>query len=185
VRLSFAAVRFIFPKSRLHEREPSYDFAHEWRSCCFPGGVAMKRTLVLFVSITLLLVTAHRLPAPIVEETTPTPAPQESAKPKPKRITKPKVTTKFAGTWTGTIRFGPALVVDYTLVINSAGSSVQEKSAQWGSHFYSATCDGKTVRWQTLGTDSRWALTPNPDGKTALVTGTAVVSPVIFHERSP
>jgi hypothetical protein len=139
----------------------------------------------LLTAVVLLLAT-HRLPAPITEiPESPTPAPEQSAKPKPKRITKPKVTTKFAGTWTGTIRFGPTLVVEYTLVINSAGSSVQEKSAQWGSHFYSATCDGKTVRWQTLGTDSRWALTPNPDGKTALVTGTAVVSPVIFHRTSP
>ena len=139
---------------------------------------------VLFITVVLLLLT-HRLPAPITEiPESPTPAPKQSAKPKPKRITKPKVTTKFAGTWTGTIRFGPTLVVDYTLVINSAGSSVQEKSAQWGSHFYSATFDGKTVRWQTLGTNSRWALTPNSDGKTSLVTG-VVVSPVIFHRTSP
>src|SRR6266700_8186918 len=141
-----------------------------------------NRLRFALLAVMLLLITAHRLPAPISEiPESPTPAPEQSAKPKPKRTITLKVTTKFAGTWTGTIRFGPTLVVDYTLVINSAGNSVQEKSAQWGSHFYSATCDGKTVRWQTLGTDSRWALTPNPDGKTALVTGTAVVSPVIFH----
>jgi len=137
------------------------------------------------LAVMLLLITAQRLPAPIHEiPESPRPAPEQSAKSKPKRITKPKVTTKFAGTWTGTISFGPKLVIDYTLVINSAGSSVQEKSAQWGSHLYSATFDGKTVRWQTLGTNSRWALTPNSDRKTALVTG-IVVSPVIFHRTSP
>ena len=106
----------------------------------------MGKRKVLFITVVLLLLT-HRLPAPITEiPESPTPAPEQSAKPKPKRITKPKVTTKFAGTWTGTIRFGPTLVVDYTLVINSAGSSVQEKSAQWGSRSYPAIRDGKTVR---------------------------------------
>jgi hypothetical protein len=98
---------------------------------------------------------------------------------------------KFAGTWTGTLNIGGTrrwwntspLLADYTFVINSAANSVQEKSAQWGSRSYPAIRDGKTVRWQTLG-HQRWALTPNPDGKTALVTGT-VVSPVIFHRTSP
>src|SRR5712671_1406235 len=35
----------------------------------------------------LLFLTAHRLPAPIVEEEKPTPASEKSAKPKPKRPT--------------------------------------------------------------------------------------------------
>jgi len=137
------------------------------------------------LAVMLLLITAHRLRAPIHEiPESPRPAPEQSAKSKPKRITKPKVTTKFAGTWTGTISFGPKLVIDYTLVINSADSSVKEKSLTWGSHFYSARCDGKTIRWQTLGPNKRWALTPNPDGRTALVLrpeGPAV----IFHKTSP
>ncbi len=44
----------------------------------------------LFV-IGFVLLTAHRLPAPIVEEN-PTPAPEQMAKPKPKRPVKPKAT---------------------------------------------------------------------------------------------
>jgi hypothetical protein len=47
----------------------------------------MKRTLGLFLIVALLLAMAHRLPAPVVEETTPTPSPAKSASPKPKRRT--------------------------------------------------------------------------------------------------
>ena len=70
----------------------------------------MKRTLVLFLATALLLVTAHQLPAPIVEETTPTPATTPSSvrsKPRPKS-TEPesdhnsKSVRSFQGTWTGT-----------------------------------------------------------------------------------
>ena len=145
----------------------------------------MSARSCVFLVLALLLVGTHRLPAPITEiPESPTPGPEQSAKPKPKGITKPKVTTKFAGTWTGIIRFGPTLVVDYTLVINSAGSSVQEKSAQWGSRSYPAIRDGKTVRWQTLGPNKRWALTPNPDGRTAVVLRPEGPQ-VIFHRTSP
>src|SRR6266571_3722003 len=65
----------------------------------------------------LLAATAHRLPAPIVEEN-PTPARERVAKSKPKRTTEskpsssmarpsatsaPLPTRRFAGTWIGTI----------------------------------------------------------------------------------
>src|SRR6266851_843890 len=59
----------------------------------------MKRTLAFCLTATLLLSTAHRLPAPIQEER-PTPAPQESAKPKPKEAIKPKVTSESSETST-------------------------------------------------------------------------------------
>ena len=70
-----ADIRSISPKSRLHDRESSYDFSHEWRSCCFP----VKRAIGLIV--VLMLVTAHRLPAPIQEiAESPTPTPEQAAK---------------------------------------------------------------------------------------------------------
>lgn len=51
----------------------------------------MKRlTFILILSI--LVTTAHRLPAPISEESTPTPAPEQSVKPKAKHSPKPKTT---------------------------------------------------------------------------------------------
>jgi cytoskeletal protein RodZ len=83
------------------------------------------RTLTLLLIVALLLITAHRLPAPIQEvpeSPTPaaTPVPAESAKPKPKRISKPKSEasqqatsparqkpsskqSRFAGIWVGTM----------------------------------------------------------------------------------
>ncbi|HXP34585.1 MAG TPA: hypothetical protein VN827_03465 [Chthoniobacterales bacterium] len=70
----------------------------------------MTRALTLLtVSVTLLLVSAHRLPAPIAEETTPTPTPkpkqEATSKPKPKPEAVPKVkaspTHSFAGIWSG------------------------------------------------------------------------------------
>jgi hypothetical protein len=55
----------------------------------------MKRPLTLLLTVTLLLITAHRLPAPIQEvPESPTPVPQQSAKPKPKRTAKPEAASK-------------------------------------------------------------------------------------------
>jgi hypothetical protein len=57
----------------------------------------LRRTSRLLLVVALLLVTAHRLPAPIVETPeNPTPTPKQSAKPKPKRTIKPKVTNENA-----------------------------------------------------------------------------------------
>ena len=51
----------------------------------------MNRTKTLFFAAAVLIVTAHLAPAPIVEESSPTPAPEQSvkSKPKPKRTPKP------------------------------------------------------------------------------------------------
>jgi len=137
-----------------------------------------------------LLLTAHRLPAPIAEESS-TPVPQQSAKPKPKRVIKPKVTTenaegavtsqkrmiapaatpnqnRFDGTWMGTLNNLPfAGNVDFTLVVTANGTSVTEKSANFGTNTFEVNCDGSTMKWET---GSSWTLTPIGDGQTALVT---------------
>lgn len=71
----------------------------------------MKRTLALPLTVALLLITGHRLPAPISEvpETTPAPKPKREAiprpKPKPEVASKPKSTANlsFAGAWTGSV----------------------------------------------------------------------------------
>jgi hypothetical protein len=147
------------------------------------------RRATLFFGVVLLLITAHRLPAPISEILeSPTPAPEQSAKPKPKRTIKPKVTSEssesstkrktalpaqsqptpnrnpFDGTWRGFLH-----VADYTLIINVAGNTVTEKSAKWGTFTWPTTCDGKTIRWNDGGSCA-WTFTPNPDEKTALAT---------------
>ena len=69
----------------------------------------MNLTVRLTLSFAILLITAHRLPAPISEapETTPSPQPNREViprpKPKPKAIAKPRATPSrsFAGTWSG------------------------------------------------------------------------------------
>ena len=138
----------------------------------------------------LLFISAHRLPAPIAEESS-TPVPQQSAKPKPKRISKPKVANenaeaavtsqkrtiapaatpnqnRFDGTWMGTLNNLPfAGNVDFTLVVTANGTSVTEKSANFGTNAFEVNCDGSTMKWET---GSSWTLTPIGDGQTALVT---------------
>lgn len=142
------------------------------------------------IALALLLVTAHRLPAPIVEESS-TPAPKQSAKPKPKRVSKPKAANenaeraampqkrtitpaatrnqnRFDGTWVGTLNNLPFTGnVEFTLVVTGNGTSVTEKSANFGTNTFQVNCDGSTMRWET---GSSWTLNPIAEGQTALVT---------------
>lgn len=156
---------------------------------------AMKGTLRLLLSIALLLVTAHRLPAPIQEVLeSPSPESEESAKPKPKRTAKPKASersesstknkapspqpqiqaTPFAGTWSGTMNINFFGDIGYTFLIEPAQTTVK----MWGtnkpseiSHTKADVCrasvgvDGISWTWSAW----RWTLKPYPDGKTALV----------------
>jgi hypothetical protein len=58
----------------------------------------VKRTLTLLLTVALLLITTHRLPAPISEiPESPTPTPERSAKPKLKRTPKPKPAAQNSG----------------------------------------------------------------------------------------
>jgi hypothetical protein len=154
----------------------------------------MKSLARFLTVVSMLVLSPHRLPAPIVEIETPTPAPR-SAKPpqqaKSKRVqSDSKVSTtatseqaRFTGTWVGKVVAGPPYPIEYTLVINSAGTKVQEKSTVWGSHLYPAIRNGKSIQWETLG-HSYWKLTPNSDGRTALVQYLGGAS-AIFHKTSP
>ena len=153
----------------------------------------MKPTLRLLCVIVLLIISAHRLPAPI-EETPekPTPTPEQSAKPRVKHAAKPKAAREnsessakrqtsptlprsqapldqnpFNGTWVGVLNNLPFTGnVEFTLLVSASGTAVTEKSTL-GTNNFEATCDGSTMRWET---GSSWTLTPNPDGKTALIT---------------
>ena len=136
----------------------------------------MNRTLAFCLTATLLLSTVHRAPAPISEVETPTPAPKRAIKHNTgedsQRTTKrqtpsptPKTQTTrnrnpFDGTWVG--------FDDWTLFINGVGTSVTQKHPTWGTSTWPATCDGSTLRW--TGGTCPWTFTPNPDGKTAMVT---------------
>src|SRR5438094_6995046 len=100
----------------------------------------MKHALLV---LAFLLATTSRLPAPIQEvPESPTPAPEQSSKPKPKRTIKPKVasessesstkprtslpkpqiqatsnSTPFAGTWSGTMNISFFGDIGYTFLI--------------------------------------------------------------------
>lgn len=150
----------------------------------------MKRSLVLFLTVALLLMTTHRLPAPIQEvpeSPTPTPAVAPAAQPRkspPKPKAKPQTktattslqagATRFAGTWTGRIKFWEAGDVDVTLVINAEGTSVRQSSKPaYGPWTRPLTYNGKLLSWQTGPTNTvAWTLTLNPDEQSALVTRT-------------
>lgn len=153
----------------------------------------MRRTLGTAFVVALLLTGTHRLPAPIVEsEEKPTPAAEESAKPKVKRTSRPKSSNSdssensgkqqarapsaaptppenpFEGTWVGTLNNLPfAGNVQFTLGVTASGTAVTEKSVNFGTHNFQVNCDGTTMKWET---GSSWTLTPNPDRSTALVT---------------
>ena len=156
----------------------------------------MKRTASTLLILFFLLATSHRLPAPIQEAPeSPTPAPEQSAKPKPKQTTKPKATSEnsesstkvktssprpqskaipqrnlFDGIWVGTCaHVGMYDDLPITLVISGTEVAVTKTiySKRYDSGYQEATCDGQTMRW----TDTcNWTMTPNSDGKTALVT---------------
>lgn len=150
----------------------------------------LRRAICFLFTIALLLITAHRLPAPISEEN-PTPASEQTPKPKAKRSPKLKavaedtdktvaqrtraavptptpIQNRFDGAWVGTLNNLPFTGnVEFTLFVSGSGTSVIEKSANFGSNTFQSNCDGNTMRWET---GSSWTLTPNPDGQTALIT---------------
>src|SRR6266446_1009310 len=138
-----------------------------------------------------LLLTAHRLPAPIAEESS-TPVPEQSAKPKPKRAKTASESSKsstqrqtpspqpksestlnpapFAGTWIGILNWGIGGNAEHTIVIDAAQKTVSVTNLESGPVF-PASINGNGICWTTgpLG-QHRWLLKPYPDGKTALVT---------------
>jgi len=90
----------------------------------------------------------------------------------------------FDGTWVGTIntRYGPA---KFTLSVTGNGTVESDKSeGGYPGGPRNATNDGKTMTWY-WGLDNKTVetFTPNPDGKTAVVTGTgpAIHGMSAFH----
>jgi hypothetical protein len=147
----------------------------------------LRRTSCFFLVATLLLVAAHRLPAPIQEvPASPTPAPEKSAKltPKPKRkpegnetsgkkpeskTIKPTssetspVRARFAGTWKGQMSDGG----QWTIIIDPTETKANAIGGMWGDEDGLARIDQNTISWKH--TINKWSLTVLPDGKTAKV----------------
>jgi hypothetical protein len=136
----------------------------------------MKPPLSLPLTVTLLLITAHRLPAPIQEvPQSPMPGPTvapaaQPIKSPPKPKSKPSGAARFAGTWTGRITIGKFVDTDVRLVISTDGRSVAQTS-QAGVWTRPLVYDGKLLSWQTGPTNEvAWTLALNPDEQSALVT---------------
>ena len=124
----------------------------------------MKRSLVLCLTTALLLSTAHRLPAPIAEES---PTPAATAKPRPRPNPIPQATIKpkptplsWAGTWvsqhqlpmrlsqtgdhvSGTYDWSGGGVMDGTVSGNILSGTWTQKNGQ-GSFRLSLSSDGNS-----------------------------------------
>src|SRR5947207_440916 len=152
-------------------------------------NVAMKRSLALLLTVALFLITVHRLPAPITEESA-TPAPEQSAKPKSKRVNESKTertetssraataptparSKKFAGTWAGIMQTFPAgnqttqieiNPTETTMTVSWFGQTASAK-AQLSGGTLQATFPPPAFQPQS----HHWAITPQPDGVNARV----------------
>ncbi len=115
----------------------------------------MKLTFRLLCVIALLIIFAHRLPAPIQEvPESPTPAativptavPAQHSTATPVAVAGPDSTAaaRFAGTWTGKINMEKLGAVDVTLIISADGTSVQQGS-RMGNAQYPLTYDRKML----------------------------------------
>ena len=149
----------------------------------------MRFRLLLLTA--LLLVTAHRLPAPIQEvPEASTPAPQQSVKPrlKPSPAAKQTKQTKesnlaptkqqagprrsrFAGSWTGTMPTFPWGSIPQTITIDAAETTMT-RLRDWSSTQPGGTSKAE-VTGDTLtasfGSGGVLSLTPLADGVSALV----------------
>jgi hypothetical protein len=140
--------------------------------------------------VALLLITAHRLPAPIQEvPESPTPKAEQSAKPKHKEVGKnsdastkrkaqetPKIDQstnckKFDGKWTGTLNCGEFGAVRITDVISDSGTTVESSAPNRNTHIFAATCTGKMIicNWTIASNSGTTTGTLNPDGRTAVI----------------
>lgn len=165
----------------------------------------MKRTLALFLPIALLLITAHRLPAPISEVETPTP-PAPTVAPKSRPLPKPKPKSeasesatksvrqqpsakqsRFAGTWAGVMPEIPWGDVPTELIVDQ-----NENTMEWRETGKPKTAlaskaivagDTLSARFPVGLTTAVWYISPQSDGVTANVRLTAFMNDqkAVFH----
>ena len=130
-----------------------------------------------FFTAGILFLTAHSLPAPILEET-PTPKPKLSHQPatspsksKPSTTSKRELAVSFAGTWTGTAsgRINQALIGETGFSSNyKIQISADERTANWTSSAWFFTRfqapvqkKGRTLNWTTERHDLAGTTTVN------------------------
>lgn len=140
----------------------------------------MNLTPRLLLIGALLVITAHRLPAPIQEipdtpTPTPTPTAQSQSNALPAMTTERADPAQFAGTWTGKIKIGSAAESDVTLMVNSEATSLTQVLKRLSERVHETThpttISGHMLSWRggQMG-NVAWTLTPNPDDRTAVAT---------------
>jgi hypothetical protein len=163
---------------------------------------AMSCMIRVLLPIALLLVTAHRLPAPIVEE--PTPAPEIKTKPKrhaAEAETEPKPRSEkksaaapavsFAGTWTGRVSgeihaplTPPNYACTYKIQISADEKTANWTASRWLLAKFQAPIhkSGRTLTWSCERHDLAGkttinaSLQMNPNGTAAFTESSGVVN---------
>jgi hypothetical protein len=167
----------------------------------------MKITASIIFTGLLLIASAPRLPAPIIEsqeEGTPTPShirakarqttagslkaktdngPQRSPSPNERKI------GPYAGTWKGVISCGVWGNLEHAIVIDSAQKTMSVAkigSGAGGANGVAPAVIGANGITATLpGLNGTWCLKPDPDGRSAVVklTGFMLGSSATFHRE--
>jgi hypothetical protein len=154
----------------------------------------MQLTLRFLLVASLLVITAHRLPAPIQETPdtptpTPTPTPQSQPNAQPTITAERADPARFAGTWTGRIKIGSGAEADVTLVVDPAAASLKQVLKRPNERVHETThpttVSGHTLSWRggQMG-NVAWTLTPTSDDRTASATtkmGTGAENTAIFQ----
>lgn len=160
----------------------------------------LRRSLVLCAVV--LVLTTHQLPAPISEVESPTPTPQQSAKPKSRSSPKSKARSevkpsatasttpqsakqsRFAGTWVGTMPEVPWSNVATELIVDQTETTITWQESGRLKGVGKTRVDGSTLQATfSVGVQEIWSLTPEPDGKTAQVRLEAFMNnqTAVFH----
>ena len=158
--------------------------------------------------IIALLITAHRLPAPIQEvPENPTPSPAQLAKPKTKKTKTAaessaekrssvsatpaaKQSKRFAGTWAGTMPEVPWGNVPTELIVDQSESTMEWREAGKPKTAMAAKTilNGDTLlaRFSIGMTTAVWYISPFSDGVTANVRLTAFMNDqtAVFHRTT-
>ena len=154
--------------------------SHPFRHCMKP----LRLVAVLF-AIFLLVLSAHRSPAPVIETAeTPPPAPA-AGKPKPAKPAREKSPTpatsapakqpkQFAGTWVGILPWSYFGDTEFRLVVNASETSVTRVTTKWPDRPTArAEISGDTLVARFPGLHGTFEITPTGDGRTAVVHGSA------------
>lgn len=130
-----------------------------------------------------LLATAERLPAPISEVESPTPTPEPSASATSPIEPQPVKQGLFAGTWAGRAMASGKMTPEEIVIDETDTMIWRENGMQRGVE--KAQRNGRTLQaiFSITGIPVVWSLTPEPDGKTALVKEKALGNEqaAVFH----